>query len=87
MFAHRSSDIHAIDKQAALCHRVLDIYMAVGQEGTLLDADSWELFLRLLLGITDSLLGAPSSDYTLASRLCAHVLKVERVRCLAIHSL
>ena len=76
MFAHRSSDPHAIDKQAALCHRVLDIYLAIGQEGTLLDADSWELFLRILLGVTDSLLGAPSSDHTLANRLGAHMLKV-----------
>jgi len=76
MFAHRSSEPNAVDKQAALCHRVLDIYFSIGQEGTLLDGESWELFLRLLLGITDYLLGSPSSDHTLAMRLCPHVLKV-----------
>ncbi len=37
---------------------------------------TWELLLKLLLGVTDSLLSAPEAEDGLARRLCSHVLKV-----------
>ncbi len=41
-----------------------------------MEEGTWELLLKLLLGITDSLLSAPEAEDGLARRLCPHVLKV-----------
>jgi hypothetical protein len=43
-----------------------------------LDEETWEIFLKLLLGIADSLLSLPESEEGLTKRLCSHVLKVRR---------
>ncbi len=41
-----------------------------------LDEETWEIFLKLLLGIADSLLSLPESEEGLTKRLGTHVLKV-----------
>lgn len=76
LFEPRTALPDSLDTQAALCKRALNIYHALGRESSALDEETWEIFLKLLLGIADSLLSLPESEEGLTKRLCSHVLKV-----------
>ncbi|KAL6061280.1 Ral GTPase-activating protein subunit alpha-1 [Balamuthia mandrillaris] len=76
MFGSRTKDPAQLDSQASLCKRVLNIYHTVGKDRSNLTRETWDLFLKLMLGVTDSLLSAPPGQDGLAQRLCSHVLKV-----------
>ena len=49
-----------INKQAVLCHRVLRTIQNVVIQSEILDQDTWESLLLLLLAINDLLLAPPT---------------------------
>ncbi|KAF0690210.1 Aste57867_18401 [Aphanomyces stellatus] len=64
-----------VPQHAKLCHKVLNLYSALGQKRSAqLTPATWDHFLRLLLGITDCVLHG--SKHTLASSLCAQLVRV-----------
>ncbi len=64
-----------LNHHVRLCENVLEIYANVGSEVPLKE-DTWEHLLKVVLGITDSLLGQPKGSDHLAERLCPSLLKV-----------
>ena len=64
-----------VDKHAALCSKVLDIYVTIGRQlESQLSKDSWEVFLKLMIGIADSLF-SPKRNDGLKERLVNQTLK------------
>lgn len=79
LFSPRESAREMVDKHANLCSRVLDIYLQFGrQAGDSLNVETWETFLKLLLGVCDNILRADldKSQETLQKKLCPQLLKV-----------
>jgi len=69
----------SVDKQAQLCSKILDIYLEIGRtHWKTLSLETWEIFLKVLLGIADSMLSASASAdaAALGLRLGYQVLKV-----------
>ena len=75
LFASRSDAV--VDRHIQLCNSVLDIFLGVGRvlEKKLSEA-TWEVFLKLLIGIADSLFLSPKEPSLLGLKLCNQVLKV-----------
>ena len=79
LFEPRATTREGIEKHAALCSTVLDIFVNIGRSiGTQFSVETWELFLKLLIGITDLILrpDAPPLQEPLQKRLCPQLLKV-----------
>ena len=67
------------DRHALLCSQVLDIYSSIGRTiGNELSEETWEVFLKILIGISDSILrkDAPANVEALQRRLCSQLQKV-----------
>jgi len=74
LFAARARDQVEVEKHATLCSKVLDIYVTIGRRvGKDLSVETWEIFLKLVLGIADSLF---RNSGGLQDRLCSQTLKV-----------
>eukprot|EP01087_Luapelamoeba_hula_P015236 TRINITY_DN4524_c0_g2_i1.p1 TRINITY_DN4524_c0_g2~~TRINITY_DN4524_c0_g2_i1.p1 ORF type:complete len:1123 (+),score=198.44 TRINITY_DN4524_c0_g2_i1:406-3774(+) len=58
----------------SLCSTVLDIYCRVARDVNLTQ-ESWEHLLKVLLGVTDSLLNMPKGDDHLSKNLCPLLLR------------
>ena len=49
-----------VNKQAVLCHRVLQAIETVTKESSVLTRETWEVLLKFLLAANDSLLSPPT---------------------------
>ena len=79
MFEARANTKEGLEKHAQLCSTVLDIFVNIGRKiGHILSVETWEIFLKLLIGITDLILrtDAPQSQEPLQRKLCSQLLKV-----------
>ena len=79
LFESRASNKDLVEKHAGLCSRVLDIYRNIGRVlGNSLTTETWEIFLKLLLTVTDYVLrsDAPSNQEPLQRKLCSQILQV-----------
>lgn len=65
-----------INRQAVLCHRVLRTIQNVVIQSEVLDQDTWESLLLLLLAINDLLLAPPTVQDDIGDQLCDRVLSV-----------
>jgi len=75
LFASRSDAV--VERHMQLCNSVLDIFLAVGRVlEKKLSEETWEVFLKLLIGIADSLFISPKDPSLLGLKLCNQVLKV-----------
>lgn len=75
-------------RQSKLCSKILNIFLNVGRElQSTLSTETWEVWLKLLLGMTDSLLGNPSSqECELSKDLAPQVLRVKTMKIQFINS-
>lgn len=79
LFEPRASSKSDVEKHAKLCSQVLDILAMVGRQiGGRLSVETWEIFLKLLIAITDSVLrvDAQGSQEPLQRKLCSQLFKV-----------
>jgi hypothetical protein len=75
IFAGRPSTAPLMERQAALCSIVLDVYSLVGKSlRTKMDQQTWEIFLKLMIAICDSLL-KPEIE-VMQRKLSAQLLRV-----------
>ena len=69
-------DASSIEQHISLCQRVLDLYLAVGRvRGSELDAYTWERLLRLMIGISDSVLH-PKSRSVIGSKIASRLFRI-----------
>lgn len=79
LFEPRSNGKGEVEKHARLCSQVLDIFANIGRQiGSSLSVETWEIFLKLLIAVTDTVLGvdAPAKQEVLQRKLCPQLLKV-----------
>ena len=79
LFEPRAQTKELVDKHSLLCSRVLEIFAQIGRTiGQKLSIETWELFLKLLIAITDIVLRpeAPANQEPLQRKLCPQLLKV-----------
>eukprot|EP01094_Clydonella_sp_ATCC50884_P020502 TRINITY_DN4270_c0_g1_i1.p1 TRINITY_DN4270_c0_g1~~TRINITY_DN4270_c0_g1_i1.p1 ORF type:complete len:1309 (-),score=500.74 TRINITY_DN4270_c0_g1_i1:354-4280(-) len=79
LFAQRHHSPQTADRHASLCSKVLDIYANIGmQAGNYLTKETWEIFLKLLISIADSILlkEPPAGLDALQKRLPSQLAKV-----------
>lgn len=79
LFAQRQHSPQVADRHATLCSKVLDIYANIGmQAGKVLTKETWEIFLKLLISIADSILlkDPPAGLEALQRRLPSQLAKV-----------
>jgi len=75
LFRYRTDPL--VQQHADLCSRVLHIFVTIGRmQAAQLDQETWEVFLRLMIGIADSLFSAPSTAQALGRQLCQQTLSV-----------
>mmetsp|Transcript_20722 Transcript_20722/g.30812 ORF Transcript_20722/g.30812 Transcript_20722/m.30812 type:complete len:1224 (+) Transcript_20722:40-3711(+) len=66
-----------IAQHSKVCHTILDAFQEVGRKlNARLTTDTWEHLLRIILGISDSLLSLPEGDSYLADDLAPKLLEV-----------
>lgn len=66
-----------ISKQALLCHRVLRTISTIAEdEANLMDGETWENLLLLLLAANDVLLAQPGEREDIGTHLCERVITV-----------
>jgi hypothetical protein len=77
LFATRSNQA-LVGNHAALCAKILDIYLAIARQlGRSLSLETWEVFLKIVFGIGDSLLTpVQGAEDSLAKRITQQLLKV-----------
>jgi hypothetical protein len=76
LFQSRSGD-SSVDRHASLCSSALNIFLAVARAvGATLSTETWEVFLKLMLGIVDSLFLSPQAPSLLGNKLCNQALRV-----------
>lgn len=63
-----------INRQAVLCHRVLRTIQLIATHSVIIDSDTWESLLILLLAINDALLPTSLSISDVGDHLCDRVL-------------
>lgn len=75
LFKYRSDSV--VERHAQLCSTVLNIVLLITKAyaQTLTD-ETWDVLLKLLIGITDSLFLAPRDPSLLGQKLCNQTLKV-----------
>ena len=79
LFEPRTTSNGGLEKHAMLCSRVLDIYIQIARNlGSKLNNETWEIILKLFIGIVDSVLrlDAPSNQEIFQRKLCSQILKV-----------
>mmetsp|Transcript_2685 Transcript_2685/g.9507 ORF Transcript_2685/g.9507 Transcript_2685/m.9507 type:complete len:1308 (+) Transcript_2685:68-3991(+) len=79
LFEPRANGKGEVEKHARLCSQVLDIFANIGRQiGSTLSVETWEIFLKLLIAVTDTVLGvdAPVRQEVLQRKLCPQLLKV-----------
>jgi hypothetical protein len=79
LFTQRQHSPATAERHAVLCSQVLDIYANVGfQLGKYLTKPTWEIFLKLLISIADSILlnEPPPGLEALQKKLPAQLVKV-----------
>nr|CAH0103904.1 unnamed protein product [Daphnia galeata] len=65
-----------INRQAVLCHRVLRTIQSVVTNSLIIDQDTWDSLLLLLMTINDVLLAPPTVPNDIGDQLCDRVLSV-----------
>ncbi|XP_032791568.2 ral GTPase-activating protein subunit beta isoform X2 [Daphnia magna] len=65
-----------INRQAVLCHRVLRTIQSVVINSLIIDQDTWDSLLLLLLTVNDVLLAPPTVPNDIGDQLCDRVLSV-----------
>ncbi|XP_046461247.1 ral GTPase-activating protein subunit beta-like isoform X2 [Daphnia pulex] len=65
-----------INRQAVLCHRVLRTIQSVVTNSSIIDQDTWDSLLLLLMTINDVLLAPPTVPNDIGDQLCDRVLSV-----------
>eukprot|EP01119_Soliformovum_irregulare_P013034 TRINITY_DN3433_c0_g4_i1.p1 TRINITY_DN3433_c0_g4~~TRINITY_DN3433_c0_g4_i1.p1 ORF type:complete len:1246 (+),score=344.03 TRINITY_DN3433_c0_g4_i1:113-3850(+) len=77
MFQPRRTDRSLSEMQAKLCFKVLQIFVNFGRDkGKNLTVETWEIWLKLLMGINNQLFAATGSDDALASLIAPNLMKV-----------
>jgi len=79
LFEARANQKDMIERHAQMCSTVLDIFASIGRNvGPSLSVETWEVFLKLLIGITDSILHPEASEVQkpFQTKLCSQVLRV-----------
>jgi hypothetical protein len=79
IFEYRANTKDQLEKHSALCLKVLEIYALIGRQlGQGLSVETWEVFLKLMISITDAILRpeAPSSQEPIQRKLVSQLLKV-----------
>ena len=75
LFEERPGDSTVSDVHFALCQRVLDLYVRLSRfRGGELSLDTWAFLMRVLVGVTDSLLHGNKG--LLGTRICSQVIRV-----------
>eukprot|EP01100_Stratorugosa_tubuloviscum_P015429 TRINITY_DN8902_c0_g1_i1.p1 TRINITY_DN8902_c0_g1~~TRINITY_DN8902_c0_g1_i1.p1 ORF type:complete len:1255 (+),score=606.97 TRINITY_DN8902_c0_g1_i1:98-3862(+) len=77
LFAPRQLQPLILEKHVALCSKMLDIYSNIGRQlARTLTLETWEVFLKILIGICDCLLQQAINEDALGRKLCQQLLKV-----------
>ncbi|XP_071504740.1 ral GTPase-activating protein subunit beta-like [Diadema antillarum] len=76
LFKPRHQGKSDTNKQAVLCHRVLRSVQSVATESIVMTKHTWEVLLRFLLSINNTLLSPPLETGSLAEQLCERLLSV-----------
>eukprot|EP00005_Dracoamoeba_jomungandri_P008856 CAMPEP_0174277400 /NCGR_PEP_ID=MMETSP0439-20130205/60910_1 /TAXON_ID=0 /ORGANISM="Stereomyxa ramosa, Strain Chinc5" /LENGTH=1694 /DNA_ID=CAMNT_0015369713 /DNA_START=10 /DNA_END=5094 /DNA_ORIENTATION=+ len=77
LFESRAKEPAEIEMHVELCKKVLSIYRSVSHTN-LLNPEGWRVYLKILLGICDCLLGKPKGTMVdpFSTKLCADALQV-----------
>ncbi|XP_074641925.1 ral GTPase-activating protein subunit beta-like [Tubulanus polymorphus] len=65
-----------VKRQTVLCHRVLRTLQTVAPASNILSRETWEVLLKFLLAINDTLLAPPKVKDDIGDQLCERVLSV-----------
>lgn len=80
LFQVRKLDRETCEKHARLCSKVLTLYLAVAREQQKsITTESWEVWLKLLVGIAEGMFRAQPGDELLGQLLATQTLKVTTV--------
>jgi hypothetical protein len=76
----KNSDRDLVEKHSKLCSKVLHIFLALGREqGKLLSTETWEIWLKLLMGMVDSVFRVQPGEEVLGNLLASQILKVHTI--------